>query len=321
NLALFDKVVRLAGGVRWENVEVRIDDYHTLASTTARGTPPDPATFGGVAVTGGTPRFQDALFNGGAIVEPIPGIRAYVSYAEGFTMPDIGRIARSVDTPGFNIGESLDIEPIVSNNREIGLEVKRGPLDASATYFWSSSDKGQLLVPGIDRNFDIQRLRIEIEGFELNLRTATPIEGLKLGVGYAHIEGRFDSDANRNAPDGIVDTDLDGVNISPDRVNLSATFNRGRLAALVQTQFYLSRTFHADLDKPRPDQRNNFGGYTVTDASIRYETGFGGLSLSAQNLFDEFYIDYSSDTRLPTDNLAYFAGRGRTFTLGWDYRF
>ncbi|WP_395396522.1 hypothetical protein [Novosphingobium sp. BL-8A] len=39
------------------------------------------------------------------------------------------------------------------------------------------------------------------------------------------------------------------------------------------------------------------------------------LRLSVQNLFDKFYIDYSSDTRLPTDNLAFFAGRRRTFTL------
>ncbi len=59
----------------------------------------------------------------------------------------------------------------------------------------------------------------------------------------------------------------------------------------------------------------------MTDANVRYDTGLGAVSLSVQNLFDNQYIDYSSDTRLPTDNLAYFAGRGRTFTLGWDYRF
>jgi iron complex outermembrane receptor protein len=47
----------------------------------------------------------------------------------------------------------------------------------------------------------------------------------------------------------------------------------------------------------------------------------GGVYLSVQNLFDKFYIDYNSDTRLPNDNLAFFAGRGRLFTLGWDYRF
>ena len=329
NLKLFDGLFRLAGGVRWENMQIKIDDYHSIASTTfvactpttPAGTPCGPSTYRGVDVGGGKPTFKDALINGGVIVEPIKGIRAYASYAEGFTAPDVGRITRAIGTPGIDIDDFLDIQPIVSNNRELGLEVKRGPLDASATYFWSSSDKGQLLVQGIDRVFDVQRLRMEIEGLELNLGVATPIEGLKLGIGYAHIKGRFDSDANRGAPDGIVDTDLDGVNISPDRVNISASFNRGRLSALVQSNFYLSRTFHADAGKPQPDQRNNFGGYNVTDATIRYDTGFGALRLSAQNLLNAQYIDYSSDTRLPTDNLAYFAGRGRTFTLGWEYRF
>ena len=58
----------------------------------------------------------------------------------------------------------------------------------------------------------------------------------------------------------------------------------------------------------------------MTDASLRYDTGFGELTLAMQNLFGKFYIDSSSDTCLPTDNFAFFAGRGRTFTLSWDYR-
>jgi len=322
NLKLFDGLVRLAGGVRWENVKIKIDDYHTLASTTFVAcsatvtTNCGAATYGGVDVAGGKPKFQDLLINGGVIVEPWAGIRAYASYAEGFTVPDIGRITRAVNRTGVDLDSFLDISPIVSNNREIGIELKRGPLDASATYFWSSSDKGQLLIARPDRIFDVQRQRVEIEGLELNLRVAMPIDGLKLGVGYAHLQGRYDSDSAN--PDGIVDTDLDGTNISPDRLNLNASYNKGPLSALVQTQFFLSKSFHG---KANLDQRNNFGGYNLTDASIRYQTGFGGLSLSVQNLFDKFYIDYSSDTRLPTDNLAFFAGRGRTFTLGWDYRF
>ncbi|UKK83463.1 TonB-dependent receptor [Sphingopyxis sp. BSN-002] len=322
NLKLFDGVVRLAGGVRWENVKIKIDDYHTLASTTFRACSATVTTncglpsYGGVDVAGGKPKFQDLLINGGVIVEPWHGIRAYASYAEGFTVPDIGRITRAVNTTGVDLDTFLDISPIVSNNREIGIELKRGPLDASATYFWSSSDKGQLLIARPDRIFDVQRQRVEIQGLEVNLRVALPIDGLKLGVGYAHLQGKYDSDSAN--PDGIVDTDLDGTNISPDRLNLNASYNKGPLSALIQTQFFLDRTFHG---KANPDPRNNFGGYNITDASIRYQTGFGGLSFSVQNLFDKFYIDYSSDTRLPTDNLAFFAGRGRTFTLGWDYRF
>jgi iron complex outermembrane receptor protein len=318
NLKLFDGLIRVAGGARYENVKIKIDDYTTLATTT---TPR-----GGVSVAGGSPTFDDVLINGGVIIEPIDGIRAYASYAEGFTVPDVGRITRSIGTAGVDIDTFLDISPIVSNNREIGFEVKRGPLDASASYFWSSSDKGQLLIARPDRTFDVQRLRVEIQGLELNLGIQTPIDGLKLNVGYAHLIGRFDSDA---VPDGIVDSDLDGTNISPDRLNLAANYNSGPFSARVQTQVYMKRRFDSkaraadDANPLRPLKLadNDFGGYTLTDANVRYQTGIGGISLSVQNLFNKQYIDYSSDTRLPTDQLSYFAGRGRTFTLGWDYRF
>ena len=45
------------------------------------------------------------------------------------------------------------------------------------------------------------------------------------------------------------------------------------------------------------------------------------MFFSVQNLFDEQYLSYSSDTSNPADNLRYFAGRGRVFTLGLERRF
>ncbi|GAA0651824.1 TonB-dependent receptor [Sphingomonas ursincola] len=304
NLKLFDGLVRLAGGARWENVEIKIDDYTTIATTT---TPR-----GGVLVNGGSPKFDDVLFNGGVIIEPAQGIRLYASYAEGFTVPDVGRITRAIGTPGVDLDNFLDISPIISNNREIGAEVKRGPIDASVTYFWSSSTRGQLLVARPDGIFDVQRQRIEIEGLELNLGVQLPIDGLRVSAGYAHILGRTDTNG-----DDRVDTDLDGTNISPDRLNLAASFDRGRVSARVQTQVYFSRTFNGLVRDPR----NDFGGYTLTDAYLGYDVGPGRIILSAQNIFNRQYIDYNSDVRLPTDNLSFFAGRGRTMTLAWDMRF
>jgi iron complex outermembrane receptor protein len=310
NLKLMDGIVRLAGGARYENVKIKIAGYHTLAANTYDGS--DPATYGGVGVAGGSPSFDDVLINGGVIVEPIPGIRAYASYAEGYTAPDVGRITRAVKVTGVDVDDFLDIAPIVSNNREIGVEVKRGPLDASATYFWSTSTKGQLLIARPDGIFDVVRQRVEIEGLEVNLAVKLPIDGLTVSAGYAHIDGRFDADQ-----DGAVDTDLDGANISPDRLNLAAAYANGPVSARVQTQFYLSRSFRG----PGRDPRNDFEGYNLTDAFVRYQTSLGGISLAVQNLFDEQYISYASDTQRPTDNFFNFAGRGRTFTLGWDYRF
>jgi len=297
NLALLDEKLRLAGGVRSENARITIDDYTTLAS------------YGSRFVSGGSPTFSDTLWNGGVIVEPVQGLRTYVSYAEGYTVPDVGRITRAITRAGQDIDNFLDISPIISNNKEIGVEGNHGPFKGSATYFWSTSTKGQLLVL-LNGVYEAQRQRIEIEGLELNLSYETPLPGLVLSGGYAHLKGRNDSNG-----DGKVDSDLDGANISPDRVNLAAAYAEGEITARVQAQLYLSRDFEGQ------PVGSDFGGYTVVDASIRYELPVGGVTLSVQNLLDNQFIDYNSQTQRLTDNQRFYAGRGRTLTVGWDYSF
>lgn len=305
NLKLFDGVVRLAGGARWENGQLKVDDYVTLAS------------YNSARVTGGTRNFDDLLINGGVIVEPAQGIRAYASYAEGYSIADVGRILRSVNgrtQPNFRIDE-VNVTPVISNNRELGIEIKRGPLDASASYFWSTSKDGGLLVMNSAGIYDVQRQRIEIQGFEINLAVELPVDGLKLGTGYAHLSGRTDSNK-----DDKVDIDLDGANISPDRVNLWASYNSGPVSARVQAGLYLDRRFDG------APANTAFSGYTLTDAVLRYDLPrLGGITLAASNLFDVDYVTYNSQTIrstiAATDNARFFTGRGRTFTLGWDYRF
>ena len=293
NLALADDVVRLAGGLRYENVQLSVGDYETLFS------------YGPVQVSGGNPSFEDLLWNAGVIVEPVDGLRAYGSYAEGFTIADVGRILRGISTPDVDIDDFLSLEPVVSNNRELGLEYDRGPLRASASYFWSSSDFGSLLVLRNDV-FEVERQPIEIEGFEASLAWRTPLPGLLLSGGYAALEGQTDGDA-----DGLVDEDLDGANISPDRINLAADYTTGPLSARLQARMYLSREFN-DVATA-----TDFEGYTLLDAFVAYQTRIGEFSLAAQNIADEFYITYDSDTVRVTDKNRFYAGRGRTFTLGW----
>ena len=269
NLALAGGAVRLAGGLRYENVELAVGDFTTLAS------------YGGVAVSGGSPSFDDVLLNFGAIVEPIDGLRAYGSYAEGFTIADVGRILRGIDQAGVDIDDFLSLEPVVSNNRELGLEWDRGALAASASYFWSSSDLGSLLVFRNDV-FEVERQPIEIEGFEASLVWQTPAPGLALSGSYASIEGRTDGDG-----DGLVDEDLDGANISPDRINLAAEYRSGRFSARAQARLYLEHEFN-DVSKA-----TDFEGYALLDAFIAYRADFGEIALAIQNLTDEFYADWS----------------------------
>ena len=55
----------------------------------------------------------------------------------------------------------------------------------------------------------------------------------------------------------------------------------------------------------------------MLDGAVTVATGFGSFTLAAQDLLDKQYIDYNSDTQRPADNLRFFAGRGRSVTLGW----
>jgi len=293
NLELLDGKLRLAGGVRRENVKLGVPDFTTLAF------------YGSREVEGGSPSFARTLVNGGVVVEPVEGLRGYASYAEGYTIADVGRILRGINTDGVRVDDFLALEPVVSNNRELGLEWRRGALSASASYWWSDSDLGSILIRGADGIFSVARQPIALEGLDLNLDWKTPVDGLRLGGAFASVKGRTDSDG-----DGTLESDLDGANIAPNRLNLYAALEKGPFDARLTMRKYFSRTFDGQ------DPRNDFGGYTLFDALLGYRFGSHRILLGVQNLTDQQYITYYSDTQGPTDNLRYFAGRGRTFTLG-----
>jgi iron complex outermembrane receptor protein len=162
-------------------------------------------------------------------------------------------------------------------------------------------------VLGQDGIFSVSRQPIEIEGLEANGSWRTPLPGLTLSAAYAMVQGQTDN----NDPDTLVNNDLDGANISPDRINLAADYGSGPFSARLQTRIYLKREFNdASTD-------TDFDGYTLIDAYIAYRTEIGEFALAVQNLTDEFFLTYDSDTVRTSDNNRFFAGRGRTFTLSW----
>lgn len=295
--ALWDDRVHLSAGLRHEIAKLKVDDYETLYS------------YGPQQVAGGEPEFEKTLVNVGATVEVIDGLTAYTSYAEGFTMADVGRILRGVETPGQDVDTFLNVEPVISDNTEIGLEWRRGPLSASAAYFWSKSELGSILVLRNDV-FEVQRRRTEIDGLELSGTWETPLDGLRFSGGYAMLNGRTDTNS-----DNKVDTDLDGANISPDRVNLAADYSTGPYSIRVQTRSYLDRSFDG------LPANTDFDGYTLADAFLRYSASFGDFTLSASNLFDKQYVTYDSQTVQPTSNTRFFAGRGRVIALAFEKKF
>ena len=290
--------VRLSGGVRWENVTLDVPDFTTIASANS--------TF----VEGGSPSFDTWLKNVGAVVEPVDGLQLFASYAQGFNMPDAGLILRAVRTPGQSVDELVDLQPVIADNVEIGSTFRRDGLELSASYFWSNSDLGSR-IQVIGGAGVIQRERTEIKGLELAASYRLG-GGIRIGAAFAALEGRYDSDG-----DDVVDRDLDGRNIAPDRLNVYA---EAPIAGGFSARLQASRLFDRQFEGGAP--RFDFDGYTLIDAIITYDAASAGrFTLGIANLLDEQYINYTSQTANFITDRNYSSGRGRAFTLRWQGSF
>jgi iron complex outermembrane receptor protein len=101
--------------------------------------------------------------------------------------------------------------------------------------------------------------------------------------------------------------------VAPDRLLATWTARwSDRLSTFVQAQHAYSQAFD--------DPAKAFSGYTLADASVQYRLHRGTARLAVANLFDRTYITYYSQSAL-VEPARYFAGRGRTVTVGYGLAF
>ncbi|MEO0460809.1 MAG: TonB-dependent receptor [Myxococcota bacterium] len=297
----------VSGGVRFENVRLSVDDFETIA-----GNRDDLET---TAVAGGNLNFFRALPNAGLVIKPgawwssLEGSSVFASYSEGFTVPDIGRVLRAINTEGQAVEDILTLDPIITDNFEAGIEWAGPRVDARLSGFLSTADLGSRLVVNADGIFDVERQATRIYGAEASVEFG-PFAGFVFGSRTSAVTGRFDSDA-----DGDVDSDLGGVNIPPVRVDAYARYRIEDLEASLQSQTFFSRSF----DDSEGTITAEFDGYTVVDATLGYEFLPGFVArLGVENLSDVFYITYFAQTATTRDD-QFFAGQGRRFSAALSY--
>ncbi len=288
----------LTGGLRHERGKLQVDDYTTI-----------PANPGGSRfVEGGSPSTSETLPNIGLVWEATDALKLYASYSEGYTVADIGRVLRAINQPDQRVDSLVDLSPVVADNREIGLDYGDDRWLAHLAAYWSDSDLGsRLAFDPATATYNVARERTEIRGIEGNLAFRFSEAG-RIGLGYATTHARYDSDG-----DGRVDSDLPGINVSPDRVT---AFWTQAWTPDFDTRLQASHAFDRDFDS----SDNDFDGYTTVDLLGRFRLPLGTLSVGIENLLGEQYIAYNSQTTPPRDD-TYTAGRGRVLTLGWSHRF
>ena len=290
----------LSAGYRYEFVELDVDDFTTIAAASS--------TF----VNGGSPTFEEDLVNVGVVFGVSDQLSIYGSFSEGFTMPDVGRVLRGINVPGRSVGNFLDVEPVVTENLEFGVEYLGERFNLQFAYYQSDSDLGSRLDANAEGIFNVRREKTEIDGFEIaggiNIN-----ENLYIGGNYARLDGRYDSDR-----DGAVDTDLDGLNIAPNRLNM---FIEADAFGWLSGRLQVSRLFAREFEGPGARPNRDFGGFTVADLVLTANSRLGDFELGIDNITDNQYLTYFAQTEPFARTDTVFAGRGRTLTLIYRHTF
>jgi iron complex outermembrane receptor protein len=292
--------VTVVGGFRREDGELSVDDYTTTFFRNR------------AFVDGGTLDYEENLKNFGAIWRVVDDWSVFASYSEGFTLPNIGIPLRNISVPGQSVEGILDLQAIISENREIGFNWRGARGSLGVSYYESESDSGgALAVDPATQDFILVRAPVEIEGLEV-IASYRVTDTWRFNANYAQAEGRTTPPGQPNAALSI---EQGVVNISPDKFNASVQWDfLPNGSAILGVTSIVGRTINEGLP-----QFEDTDGYTLYDLTVNYDTErFGAFSLGVENLTDKFYFLSFSQIDFFRN---YFAGRGRTVSLTYRYNF
>jgi iron complex outermembrane receptor protein len=293
-------------GVRHEKATLDVAGYETLAGNTR---PAYTRTF----VEGGSRSFSQWVENIGAVWRFAPGWSVFAGYSEGFGVPDVGLVLRAVSASGQSVDNLVKLEPVITDNTEVGITWAGAMGSFTASAYESYSELGSVvrINPATGQGF-VERLPVEVKGFEFagELR---PSDAWAITATYATTDGKT---ALREGDP--LDVALGARFQGPDKAVLGLRWMPTRDVALrLQGAHYFSRR----INEGRGSLAENFDGYSLVDLGATWRSPWGEFGLGIENLLDRQYIGYYSQAHAFIGDSDYFAGRGRTYLLSWQRTF
>lgn len=302
------EVAVLRSGIRYEDITV---DVGTV----------DP-NGNGHRVEAGTQEYSEPLFNLGAVFYVTDTTDVFVSWSQGFSIADIGRVIRDGGpneylpngnlNPNYSGPEVLQASSFESesekvNNYEIGTRYSSGGFGMSTAVFYSASDGGTTF----DDNLNIQKNDEDIWGVE-TAADYSVTSATTLGGTLTWAEGiRDTADGGRKR--------LPGTRIAPLKVTgyledqtLSWWHNRLQFSHIGSRDQFEGSTAFGEGEVER---------YTIIDYVARFNAGPGEVTLSVRNLLNEDYYPAVSQSyyQIGSTNSATsrIKGQGRTMGVGY----
>ncbi|TDK23080.1 TonB-dependent receptor [Luteimonas aestuarii] len=307
--------VTVSGGVRREDGELHVDSYTT---TWFRNR---------VFVEGGTLSYTDTMKNLGAVWQISPEWSAFVAYGEGFGLPNVGIPLRNINIPGQSVDGILDLQPIIVDNREVGVNWRGRSASFGASYYDSKADFGtSLAVDPVTNDFVLNRAPTRIKGFEATGEWNVNADW-RLTAVYARTRGKtsfWTADTLGRYPAGGLNRPMGALDVNPDKLVLSARWrfsDQGdvTLGSTTLMSRELSGSDFRDFDDRTFSYSERTDGYTLFDLGVNYRVeNVGRFSLGVENLLDKQYI--LTWSQVPGFR-NYWAGRGRMYSVTYEYTF
>ncbi|MDM7923319.1 MAG: TonB-dependent receptor, partial [Pyrinomonadaceae bacterium] len=282
------KKLVLRGGIRHERINVKIDDFTTIAGNFIRG---------------GKLDYADTLFNAGAVYYASDVVSFFGNFGQGFTVPDIGLVLR-----GSPAGATINSLPFAAqkvDTYETGIRLGWNRAQASFAAFYNTSDLGS---SSGGFNQPVIRAPEKVYGAEAVLDTQ-PTDRLRLGGTFTWLEG--ESDPNL---DGIY-TYLNSYRIPPMKMTAYAEHDT------------LSNWFNR-LQLTYSGERNRFGSstgfglrpvedYATVDYLSTVRLPRGTLRFGVENLLNRQYFTRESQLLSTGFNNSYTPAQGATLSFGY----
>ncbi|MEA5516093.1 TonB-dependent receptor domain-containing protein [Nodularia sp. UHCC 0506] len=288
--------LRLSGGLRYVNIGVSLDDYIT-------------ANFPRRNIQGGDRSFDSTVFNTGIVYKFTPKISVFGNFAQGFSVPDLGRVFRRPPGGVVNVLNSLQLtEPQKVDNYEIGLRGQWDNVQASLAGFYNYSDLGSAFNFNPETDFlETTRAPQKVYGIEAAV-DVQPAQGWSLGGTATWIEG--ENDANN-----------DGEYVALN----SITVPPFKLTAYIENQTLpnwrnrLQLLYSGNRDRGFDDgvEDGKISSFVTVDYLSSIKLGVGELQIGIQNLLNNQYFPVYSQYFAPFFDSANYAGKGITLSVGY----
>lgn len=305
---LFDRLV-LKGGVRYENVNIGVDDYVTLPTkNTTTG-----VVIPSMNVKGGNLKYNAVVLNVGLRYNLSNYFSPYISFSQGFSVSDIGLVLRSARV---NDIAKINTEAVIVNNYEAGFVSKVKNLRFEATGYISKSSLGanSVFQNGV---FVVVRTPERIHGYELAADMQVT-RNLQAGLSYSYVEGKLDADNDGNYK-GDKDEYLPGQRIAPSKFagHIDYAVVPGKLNVLLQYTGIMKRDrFPRNSSGSYDPYKAPVSPYHLFNSSIGYNFNENtSLSLGIENMFNENYFTARSQWGAFNDGYTKGKGAAYRFTL------